>query len=406
MNKTPLVLDQGTKPEAIKKSILLRLKRHEEEISENILTLKIPIVDKQKVVVDILTLSNDLGSESFSVIHAKKKKSAAKNSRRILVVGGAGYLGSVITRLLLKHNYKVRVLDTFAFGQESVEDLQNEQHLELIKGDIRDIQVIHKSLRNVDAVIHLAAIVGDPASQKFPQDTIGINYLATMTLALACKYYQINKFFFASTCSVYGIGEEILSESAALNPVSLYARTKIASEKGIIELADENFKPVIMRMSTLYGLSPRMRFDLVVNIFAKMATLDKKITIFGGNQWRPLLHVSDAAQAYLLALESSFENCVGDDLVFNVGSNEQNYMIKQLGEMVKTTFPDTKVIVNKGDGSSANDERTYQVSFDKIHKHLDFNPEKSVTDAILEIGEAITSGKIKKTNDKKYYNAT
>jgi nucleoside-diphosphate-sugar epimerase len=178
-------------------------------------------------------------------------------------------------------------------------------------------------------VIHLAAVVGDPASKARPEQTVETNYLASQMIASASKLNGINKFIYASTCSVYGVGEDILDEDAPLNPVSLYARTKISSEESIIGFANSRFKPVIMRMSTLYGYSQRMRFDLVVNTMTMTAFTEGQITVFGGSQWRPLLSLVDAADAYLKVLNSDTGS-----RIYNVGSEEQNYKISEVAMLV------------------------------------------------------------------------
>lgn len=402
MNTKPLLLDEGTGPKEATEILFEELQKKEKEVKEEISVIKIPVVNKKQQVTDIATFIQN--NKELSLTFGINGNHTDTGIQRVLIVGGAGYLGSILSRLLLEKGYKVRVLDSLLFGKRPVQSLQSNPNFELIKGDVRDIQMIHKCLNGTDAVVHLAAIVGDPASKKYPQDTIGVNYLATMTLALACKYYQINKFIFASTCSVYGVGNETLDETADLNPVSLYARTKIESEKGILSLADENFRPVIMRMSTLYGLSPRMRFDLVVNTFAKMLTTEGKISIFGGEQWRPFLHVADAAAAYVLVLEKSLSHL--SNLTFNVGTNSQNHQIIELGEFVKQVKPKTKVEVKTNEIDVINDTRTYKVSFDKIETELGFTAERTIAESMAEISEAIDSGKIKNPANQQYYNAT
>jgi len=249
---------------------------------------------------------------------------------KILVIGGGGYLGTVLVERLLKENYYIRILDSFIYGKAAVEKYKTDKRIEIIEGDIRNIETVNLSMADIDSVIHLAAIVGDPASKVRPEQTIETNYLASQTLSAACKLKGINTFIYASTCSVYGVGSEILNEDAPLNPVSLYAKTKISSEESIMSLADNEFKPVIMRMSTLYGYSPRMRFDLVVNTMTMTAFTEGKINVFGGNQWRPLLALEDAAEAYLRVLSSGAGN-----KIYNVGSEEQNYTISEVAELVK-----------------------------------------------------------------------
>lgn len=360
----------------------------------------IPLLDNQKKLIKFILLSE---LKKPYRTESSEYKGVDENSRKVLVVGGAGYLGSILVNKLLEKGYKVRILEIFLFGKESIDEIKNNPHLEIVEGDIRNIQTISDALKGVDAVIDLAAVVGDPACQTKPIDAIETNYLAAKTLAEACKYQQINKFIFASTCSVYGQGEEKLAEESPLNPISLYAKSKIKTEEGILSLSDNNFSPCILRMGTLYGLSPRMRFDLVVNVLTMKALTEKKIEIFGGDQWRPLVHVDDAAEAYIKCLEAPIRKIRGE--VFNVGSNEQNYQIKHLGDMIKENIPETVVeITDKEIIQGQGDKRDYIVSFDKIKQILNYSVNKKIKDAILEIKWAIETGKISDAKDKRYYN--
>jgi len=325
--------------------------------------------------------------------------SAHKSVRKVLVVGGAGFLGSVLVRKLLQRGYEVRVLDILLYGSDSISSFMRKKGFEFIKGDMRNISTLVKSLRGVDAVVNLAAIVGDPACSNKPGDTVETNYLANKVLADACKYHQINRFIFASTCSVYGVATDKLNESSLLRPVSLYARSKIQSEEGILSLEDENFSPTIFRMATLYGLSPRMRFDLVVNIMVKDAVVNKKIVVTGGgNQWRPFLSLEDAAEAYIKCLEAPIEKVKGE--IFNVGDDAQNYRIKDIANIVKRHIPEARIIYR----GKTIDKRNYIVSFEKIKQVLGFKAKYSIDKSIEDIKEAILSGKIKNVNDRKYYN--
>ncbi|MBU0459989.1 MAG: NAD-dependent epimerase/dehydratase family protein [Nanoarchaeota archaeon] len=394
MNKNPFKI----KGEINQEKILEELKKNSRNFPDYYM-LKIPVLDEEDRVVDIFIESGREGGFKFS----RKEEKIPKPVEKILVVGGAGYLGSILCRKLVSRGYKVKVLDLLMFGEEPILSVKNNPNFEFIHGDMRDITTLTKTLKGVDAVILLAAIVGDPASQNQPTSTIETNYFATMTLAQACKYHQINRFIFASTCSVYGLSDQILDENAELNPVSLYARSKIESEKGILSLVDENFSPTILRMGTLYGLSPRMRFDLVVNIFAMKALLEKKITVFGGDQWRPLLNVEDAAEAFIKCIKAPIKDIRGQ--VFNVGSNEQNYQIKALGQIVKATLPETEVIITNRDMiDGKEDARDYNVSFDKIRTVLGFTPQKTVQESIIEISQAIQTKKIANVKDAQYYN--
>ncbi len=350
----------------------------------------IPVVNEHGQMID-LVLSKNLRS------YVGPKNSS--KIKRILIAGGAGYLGSILARKLLERNYKVRVLDTLTFGEEAIRELLRHENFELVKGDIRNIEVIYKALKDIDSVIHLAAIVGDPACKQEPENTIEINYLATKIFAEACKYNQINRFIFASTASVYGVQEGLVHEEVTPNPVSLYARSKLKSEEGILSLVDENFSPTIFRMGTLYGLSPRMRFDLVVNVLTMKAVTEKKIKIFGGQQWRPLVHVADAAEAYIKCLEAPIDKVKGQ--IFNIGSNQQNYQIYQLGEMIKREMPEITIETTPENA----DLRNYHQDNSKFNDLLGFTVRYTVEDAIREIRSAIEAGQIVNPLEQKYYNS-
>jgi len=373
----------------IVKSILREMKTQEIEFC--------PILNSKDRILDIYS-KNDLSnliSDTFKKEDLNEKNGYVKN---ILVVGGAGYLGSVLVRDLLNKGYFVRILDNFIYGKKSIKDIENNKSLEIKEGDLRNIETIVSSLHDIDAVILLAAIVGDPASKARPTQTIETNLLAAQTLATACKSQHINRFIYASTCSVYGKGIDSLDEKSPLKPVSLYARTKIASEQSIMNMANDSFSPTIFRMGTLYGYSPRMRFDLVVNTMTMKAFLDKKIQVFGGGQWRPLLHVKDAANAYIKCLELPIDK-VGNQ-IFNVGSEEQNYKILEIAEIIKNTLKDVKIVVEK----SNIDARDYKVSFEKIKNRLDFKVQYKISDAVTEIYENLKNGVIKNPLAKVYYN--
>src|SRR5262245_6135875 len=317
---------------------------------------------------------------------------------KILVVGGAGYLGSVLTRKLLAAGYSVRVLDSFIYGRRALEELAGNEHLEIVEGDMRNIHTCVTALDGVHGVVLLAAIVGDPASKVRPAETIETNVLAAQALASACRLQHIPRFIYASTCSVYGVGDDMLNEESPLNPVSLYARTKIASEKIILEMGDEYFCPTILRMGTLYGDSPRMRFDLVVNTMTMKSYTDRTINVFGGTQWRPLLGVEDAADVYVACLQADLKD-VGNQ-VFNVGSNEQNYQIDNIAEMIGAPLGDTSI---QRDDSSL-DARDYRVSFAKIEAAIGFRPRQSIAGQARAIYGKLEQGTIKDPAQKIYYN--
>lgn len=360
-------------------------------------SLKIPVLDNEGKVKGIVFLY-EKGPKKVFIVRSPSRTKAIK---RVLVVGGAGYLGSILCRKLLTRGYKVIVLDNLIYGDDGIKELYDEQNFDFINGDMRNLQTIIKAAKGADAVIHLAAIVGDPASALNPEETVEINYLATKMLAEVCKYSQINRFIFASTCSVYGANpkpEIKLGEDSSVNPVSLYAEMKLKSEQAILELVDENFSPTILRMATLYGLSPRMRFDLVINLLTAKAVVDKEITIFGGEQWRPNLHVKDAAEAYIKCLEAPITKIRGE--IFNVGSDDQNYQIKEIGEIVGKIIPEAEIITDE----RTIDSRNYNVSFDKIAKTLNYSSEYTIKDGVTEIRDAIENGLFEDYTHEKYSN--
>ncbi len=322
---------------------------------------------------------------------------------KVLVIGGAGYLGAVLVERLLADGYGVRVLDSYIYGKKAVEKYEPNPRVEAIEGDIRNIEVINSAMNGIESAILLAAVVGDPASKARPEQTVETNYLAAQTAASSAKLKGVKKFIYASTCSVYGVGKDILDEEAPLNPVSLYARTKISSEKSILSISDDLFKPVIMRMSTLYGWSPRMRFDLVVNTMTMTAFTEGKITVFGGNQWRPLLSLPDAAEAYVRVLEGDLNSPGGT--IYNVGSEVQNYIIsdvaRQVAEGIKNASGKDIPISIEGDSVDARD---YRVSFKKIQTELGFGVTHTIPEAAAEIWGKLESKEIKDPKQKVYYN--
>jgi nucleoside-diphosphate-sugar epimerase len=324
---------------------------------------------------------------------------APPSERTVLVIGGAGYIGSALLPKLLSEGCRVRVLDVMMYGPDPIKDVANDPGFELFRGDFRQIDVLVKAMRGVDEVIHLGGLVGDPACAYDEELTIDINLAATRTIAEVAKGNGVRRFIFASTCSVYGASDAVLDEASPLNPVSLYARTKIASERVLLELADDLFQPIIIRFGTIYGISGRTRFDLVVNLLTAKAVLDGEITISGGDQWRPFLHVDDAAVAIMLLLTRPLPE---DETapIFNVGSNRENYTIREIGDLVHKHVPEANVIHAPGDA----DRRNYRVRFDKIAR-LGFAPRWRVEDGIKQVLAPIVAGEITSYTDSKFSNA-
>lgn len=318
--------------------------------------------------------------------------------RNILVIGGAGYIGSALLPKLLEKGYRVRLLDLLLYGTEPIEGVLNHPRLEVIRADFRAIDKVVEAIRGMDAVIHLGAIVGDPACALDEELTIEVNLMATRMIAEVAKGSGVNRFIFASTCSVYGASDEFLDERSALNPVSLYARSKIASERVLSRLADETFSPTLLRFGTIYGLSGRTRFDLVVNLLTAKAIVEGRITVSGGDQWRPFVHVDDAALAVFKALEAPLPAVHNE--VFNVGSNTQNYTISQVGELIHAQVPSSELVDIAFDG----DRRNYRVDFSKIHQALGYVPQWSLEQGIQQVVEALRSGKVQDYTHAKYSN--
>jgi len=354
----------------------------------------IPVLDENGKIIDIFSLTElrRLFDAANIAVPAKKR------TGKILIVGGAGYLGSVLCASLLQRGYAVRIMDNFLYGRHSLDRMPFPQNMEVIEGDLRNIHTCVSTLDGVHAVVLLAAIVGDPASKIRPRETIETNVIAAQALAAACKHQCIDRFLYASTCSVYGLGEKLLDEESDLQPVSLYARTKIASEKMILSMGNDCFAPTILRMGTLYGYSPRMRFDLVVNTMTMHARTERKIRVFGGKQWRPLLSVQDAAQAYVRCLESDIAK-IGNQ-VFNIGCDEQNYQVEQIARIISETIGNVAV---QHDNESL-DSRDYRVSFKKASHILGFQAKDTVEAACRKIYSNLEQGLIPDPSQKIYYN--
>ena len=311
----------------------------------------------------------------------------------ILVTGGAGYIGSVLTNKLVSSNYNVKILDSLIFGRDGISDLVSNNSVNLFVDDIRNKKIIPDVLKQVDCVIHLAAIVGDPLCSKIPKAARQINELATKHIIDCCKKAGVQRFIFASTCSNYGSALGTVNEDTPLESLSLYSETKVKSESYVLDSKEENFEPCILRFATAYGISPRMRFDLLVQEFIRDALIDKKISIFGPNHWRPLVHVDDIASACITAIENS-SNISGE--VYNVGDNEQNYTKKHLAELVQKHIPSSTIEITE----SKQDLRSYKVSFDKIRNELNFKVSKTVEDGISEILNQINNNTLDPQNSQ------
>ena len=322
-----------------------------------------------------------------------------ENIARVLIVGGAGYIGSVLTRVLLDRGYETTVFDRLLFGPRPLAELQDRPGFRLVTGDVRDIGAVSAAVRGQDAVILLAALVGEPACDRNPDETVDINWLGSLAVLEAARRHGVKRLVFASTDSCYGIQEGILTEDSPLNPISLYARLKADLEKRVLGPGAGDLCPVVLRLATVYGLSPRMRFDLIINILTLNAATRGRIQIHGGRQWRPLVHVADVAEGFAGALAAPREAVCGE--IFNIGANDQNYQIGALGELVKQRLPET--VIETIDQPP--DLRDYHVNFDKAGRVLGYASRRTVVQAVDEIAGALGSGAIADPSHPRYRNA-
>lgn len=337
----------------------------------------------------------------MTLIHPEREAEVRRTlgkGRRVLVIGGAGYIGSALLPKLLEKGYQVRLLDQLVFGEEPISGILNHPRLEVLRGDFRHVEKVVEALQGVDAVIHLGAIVGDPACNIDEELTIDVNLSATRMIAELAKTFGVRRMIFASTCSVYGASNQILDERSVVKPISLYGHTKLASEKLLLGMTCDTFAPTIVRFATIYGLSGRTRFDLVVNVLAAKAKTEGIIPVFGGGQWRPFVHVDDSAQAVSLILDAPLASVEGQ--VFNVGSDEQNYTIRQIGEIVHQQVISAELLIDETDA----DLRNYRVSFKKIRNQLGFKPRWTVEQGVQQVLEAISNGDVVDYTAAKYSN--
>lgn len=325
--------------------------------------------------------------------------------KTILVTGGGGYIGTHVTEKLLDEGYKVRIYDQFMFGENVISDLKKNKNLDIIKGEIGEWQKLRESLNGVDAVVHLAGLVGDPACIVNKYLTVQMNIVSTRIVKDLSKDAKVSRFIFASSCSVYGASNEFMDEESKLNIVSLYAQTKIDSEREILGDTSKDFHPTILRFATVFGHSRRPRFDLVANLFVAQAYNDGVITVTGGGQWRPFIHPKDIATSVVKVIEKPVK--VVDKQIINVGDDDLNITIKDLADLVASIVKKDKngnpvrVLVK----DYMVDKRNYKVSFKKIKKLLGFKPIVDFKKGLEEIHNNFKKGKYKENyKDPVYIN--
>ncbi len=321
----------------------------------------------------------------------------------ILVTGGAGYVGSTLVPMLLAKGYRVRVLDSLLHGGgESLLGVWGHPAFEFRRGDLRENEVVRSAVSGMDAVVHLAAIVGDPACSREPEHARAVNLDASLILLQESRKAGVKRFVFASTCSNYGRMSDpnvLVDEASMLQPVSLYAETKVGVERALLDPSlTSGLCATPLRFATVFGVSPRMRFDLTVNEFTLEMLTKKRLVVFGEQFWRPYIHVKDAARGIQLVIESPVEKVRGQ--VFNVGSTDQNYQKQQLVELLRPHAPDAIVeFVHKQE-----DPRDYRVSFAKIKNVLGFTLTRTVQEGIDEVARLVKANIVQDFDDAKYRN--
>jgi len=311
------------------------------------------------------------------------------NGSKILVTGGAGYIGTHVVHILLEKGYQVNVLDDLWYGDSGLRTFLGNPKVNFIRGDLLDRDKVLQGLEGVSSVIALGAIVGDPACSLDENLTRQVNVDSVELLIESAREKEVRRFVFASSCSLYGSSSGIvqLTEKSPLSPVSLYAKTRIECENYLLQQKD-HLCPVILRLSTVYGLSPRRRFDLALNNMTARAVVDKKITVHGGDQWRPFVHAHDAARAFVMAMEADKKKVAGE--IFNVGDNESNFQIGHIARIIAEEIPGTKVDHNP----TIIDLRNYNVLFDKIRERLGFICSYSIRAGIHEMARDVLENKI------------
>jgi nucleoside-diphosphate-sugar epimerase len=310
---------------------------------------------------------------------------------RVLVTGGAGYIGSILSRALLEKGYDVTCLDRLFFGDDSIKEIA--ERITLVKDDIRWFEP--RILKGVDAVFDLASLSNDPSGELDPQKTLEINHKGRARVAALARKHGVRKYVLASTCSVYGFQKGMLTEESSLNPLTTYAKANVLAEKEVLPLADRAFSVTALRQATVYGFSPRMRFDLAINGMVLGFFKNGKIPIMrDGKQWRPFVHVRDTSNAFIKVLESDSELVSGQ--IFNVGCNDQNVRIFDLARLVADSID----LPFNYEWYGSPDTRSYRVSFDKIKKTLSYKPSYTPKEGSKEVFQALKEGRLNADDPK------
>lgn len=359
-------------------------------------SVAVPFVVLASLGAAVARISKDVFEKRY-LVRPKNQAAAAPVREWILVVGGAGYIGSLLVERLLEKGHRVRVLDSLVYGDEPLRAVRHHANFELVIGDCRNIQDVVKSMRGVDSIVHLAAIVGDPACEQDRGPALEVNYAATRMVVEIAKGHGVSRFLFASSCSVYGATDVEMDENAAVVPISLYGQTKVDSERALLAATSESFHPTVLRFATVFGLGSRPRFDLVVNLLTAKARQEGVITIFNGQQWRPFIHVRDLVEAVVKVLDAPVRMVSGE--IFNVGDSRLNHTLSEVAEVIRAAFPNLRV-----ENIENSDKRNYRVNFDKLLKQVGFRARYTLRDGVEELREAFDKGLITDYTDVRYHN--
>lgn len=316
---------------------------------------------------------------------------------RILITGAAGYIGSILSERLLEAGHSVVGLDRLDFGDGALGRIRDHKRFELIEGDCRDVDAAARALKDADAVIHLAAVVGDPACAANEREAVETNRQATAMLAKLSRGLGVKRMLFASTCSVYGSNPETVDESSPLYPVSLYAETKIDAERLLLDAETDAFSPLSLRIGTAFGWSHRPRFDLLVNLLTAKARAEGRAVIFNGDRWRPFVHVQDIARGFETAVRAPKQAIHGR--VLNLGSNTGNHQLSSIAEILKELHPEAEIVLEPTD-----DRRNYRVEFGEIERTLGYRATTTLQEGISEIDALLAEGRVEDYKQARYHN--
>lgn len=320
------------------------------------------------------------------------------------MTGGAGYVGAVLVPRLLAQGYAVRVLDLYLFGERVLGAVKGHRRLEQVKGDIRDTGLLRQVLRSTEMVIHLAGISNDPSFELNPALSRAINYEAFRPLVEISRSCGVRRFIYASTSSVYGVSQAShVTEDHPCAPLTAYSRYKALCEPILLESQSPDFAPVVLRPATVCGYSPRQRLDLTVNIFTNHAVNAGRITVLGGRQRRPSLHIEDMADLYVLLCRIPAQRIAGK--IYNAGY--ENHTIAELAQTVREVVQQTRARREPIEmvTVASDDQRSYHISSEKIKQELGFVPQRSIQDAVRDLVQAFQQGKIPHPlSDSRYFN--